>query len=173
MAPSTATLSDDGMPAAGSSSSRMRGLVASASAISRRRCLPVGQVRAAPRRVLGEAHAREQRHGFVRFLAMRRDVPHEARPAAGALEDRQHRRLEHGEIREELADLECAREAELHAAMLAKRGHALVADVHIAAAGRQRAREQVDERGLAGAVGADERMARALRQREGDAAHGG
>src|SRR5882762_2816761 len=43
--PKTSALSPTGMPAAGSSRSRTRGRVASARAISRRRCLPYGKQR--------------------------------------------------------------------------------------------------------------------------------
>src|SRR5207244_412084 len=83
----------------------------------------------------------------------------------------QHHRLQHRQAGKELADLERAREPELHAAVLAQRRDPLVADEDVAPARRKSAGEKVDESRLAGAVGTDQRVARALRKREGDIAH--
>jgi hypothetical protein len=92
---------------------------------------------------------------------------------ANAGERRHAEVLDDREVREELADLESAREAELHAPVLGERGGAFLADVDVSTAGRERAGQQVDESGLARAVGPDERVARALREREAHVAHGG
>src|SRR5258706_13621301 len=69
---------------------------------------------------------------------------------------------------EERVDLERAADAALHALRLRHAGDVLAAEEDAARARRERAGEQVHERGLAGAVRADEGMARAGLEREVD-----
>ena len=159
------------MPAAGSSSSRIRGLVASASAISTSRCLPYG--RFARQRV-----GLDGRAAAIAAAPAPRPPPRAASPRCGArrparpsaLADRRARRLEHREAREQRVDLERARHAALHALVLRKRGDPLVAQEHVARGRRERAGQQVDERRLAGAVRPDQRVPRAVRKGERDVA---
>src|SRR5437879_8922207 len=76
--------------------------------------------------------------------------------------------LECSEPRKQRVDLEGARQAALHAGVWPERGDVLLAEHDPAGVGPQHAGDQVDERRLPGAVGADERVAHALRQDEVD-----
>src|SRR5690606_20388180 len=69
-------------------------------------------------------------------------------------------------------DLEGACESALDALVLRHCGHVLVAEVHRAGSRRMHAGQQVDEGGLAGAVGPGQRVARPFGQREVDAVVG-
>ena len=87
-----------------------------------------------------------------------------ARPAL-ALADREHDRLEHRQAGEQRVDLERARQAALDALVLRQGGDALVAEEHLARGRRKHAGQQVDQRGLARAVGRSARGARRRRTR--------
>jgi len=88
--------------------------------------------------------------------------------AAFAFEHRKRDGLERSEPRKQRVDLEGARQAALHAGVGPERGDVLLAEHDLARVGPQHAGDQVDERRLPGAVGADERVAHALRQDEVD-----
>src|SRR5436853_389272 len=87
---------------------------------------------------------------------------------AFAFEHRKRDRLERSEPRKQRVDLEGARQAALHAGIGPERGDFLLTEHDLAGVGAQHAGDQVDERRLPGAVGADERVAHALRQDEVD-----
>src|SRR5512140_581731 len=74
-----------------------------------------------------------------------------------AREDRKRDVVEQGQLVEEVDDLEAARDAGGDAAVDGGPGHVLAAEEDLAAVGREEAADQVDEAGLAGAVGADQR----------------
>src|SRR6185312_6806712 len=78
--------------------------------------------------------------------------------------------LEHRHAREDRGDLEAARQAEPVDLLRRKIGGRLAVDRDRSRADRKSSRYQVEQRGLAGAVGADDGMALATRNRETDAA---
>ena len=82
--------------------------------------------------------------------------------------DRKRDRLERLETGKQRVDLEGAGEASLDALLRRKRGDVVVAKQHLPSIRLQSTGDQVYQRGLAGAVRADQCMARALRQRYRD-----
>src|SRR5437773_6893237 len=64
-----------------------------------------------------------------------------------------------GRLRKQAVDLEGAAEAALHALRLRRPGHVIAAEQDAARGGTQGTHQHVDEGGLAGAVGPDERVA--------------
>ena len=81
--------------------------------------------------------------------------------------------LQHRQPAEQPIDLEGAGDAELDALGLRDRGDVAAVEQHAAGRRRQHAGEQIDERGLAGAVGTDQRVAGAALEPEVDVARGG
>ena len=73
---------------------------------------------------------------------------------------------------EQPVDLERARDAELDPLGLALAGDVAAGEQHATFGRRQHAGEEIDKRGLAGAVGADQRVARAGFELEVDILHG-
>src|SRR5690606_37486133 len=82
-------------------------------------------------------------------------------PDAAARLHREAHVLHHGELREEVGELEGATEPQARAARRAQAGDVAPAEAHDAGAGAQLAGDQVEEGGLAGAVGTDDRGERA------------
>ena len=96
---------------------------------------------------------------------------HAAPPVVGvalALEHRDRHRFERRQCAEERVDLEGAREAGAHARLGPQGGDFAPGEKDLAAVGREHPGQQVDERGLAGAIRADERVAHAAGQLERD-----
>src|SRR5579872_1509267 len=91
---------------------------------------------------------------------------------AGAFGHRHADILEYGQPAKQPIDLKGARDAELDALGLHGRGDVAAGQQHASLTRRQHAGEQIDERGLAGAVGADQRVPRAGGELEVDALHG-
>src|SRR5437773_2128475 len=85
-------------------------------------------------------------------------APH-AQGDAAALGDGQGDVVEHGKVAEQAVDLEGAAQAALHALRLRRPGHVIAAKQDAAGGGTQGTHQHVDEGGLAGAVGPDERVA--------------
>src|SRR5437667_317905 len=85
-------------------------------------------------------------------------APH-AQGDAAALGDGQRDVVEHGKVAEQAVDLEGAAQAALHALRLRRPGHVIAAKQDAAGGGTQGSHQHVDEGGLAGAVGPDERVA--------------
>ncbi len=81
---------------------------------------------------------------------------------AHALGDREPHRLERSEVEEQLVDLEGAREPAPHPLIGLERGHVGAIEQDATGGRPQHPGQQVDHRGLAGAIGPDQRMARAL-----------
>ena len=104
---------------------------------------------------------------FVRALC-HGAVP--ARRHAFALADREHDGFEHGKTRKQRRDLERPRQAALDPLVLRQARDPLLREEDLARGRRIDAGQQIDERGLAGAIGSDQRVARAGRQREADLA---
>ena len=109
-------LSSGPIPAIGSSSSSIRGEVASAMAISSCRCSPWLSLATSTSAPLGEADARQRRAGgrAQGVLAARRTP--EMKGVTGMRLHGERHVVEDGEIREQRSDLERAGEAELAAA---------------------------------------------------------
>src|SRR5581483_11989195 len=74
------------------------------------------------------------------------------------------------EVRKQRVDLERAHEAALDALLRTDRGDVVGAEEYLSGVGLEHAGHQVDERGLAGAVRSDQRVALAMRQVDPDAA---
>ena len=83
----------------------------------------------------------------------------DAAAQAFALEQRQLDLALHREVRCQRGDLEGAGEPGTHALCLAQSGHVFATQPDLAAVGREHTADLVHQRGLAGAVGADERQA--------------
>src|SRR5262249_28740085 len=65
--------------------------------------------------------------------------------------------VEHGDLRKDVRDLECLREAQAIDALGGQPRDVLAAEAHHAAARGEQAGHDIEQRGLAGAVGADDR----------------
>ena len=134
---------------------------------ARRRASP----RAQPHRL--EQAPRPLHRGRLQPAHPRR--PHQASHEAFLLvllEERQQV-LQGGEPREHAHQLEGASDAEPRDPMRGGAGHVLAAEEHPAAVGRQIAGHAVEQRGLAGAVGADQAHELARLHREVDRVHRG
>ena len=130
--------------------------------------LAVGELPGLARADRTEHQRFEDRIGLVHRGAI---VGRRAPPGAGdllALADRQRHRFERGEMREQAVDLEGAHKPAPHPLLGAERGDVLAAEQDLAAVGAQHPGHQVDQRGLAGAVRPDQRVAHAARQRDLD-----
>ena len=129
----------------------------------------VGQGAGRLQRDRRQAERVEQRESLVqeRVLAPQRAPEMPAR--AGPLGERERHVVDHRECAEQLVDLEGAGEPEPHPRVLRQTGDVGAAQADPAGARRQRSGDQVDQRGLAGAVRPDQRVARAVRQPEVDA----
>ena len=128
----------------------------------------VRQLLQRPLRFVCDPQPLEQGVGFLDDAAMRAgDAEHGAGHAL-ALADRQRHVLEHGQPLEELVDLEGAAQPALDARLLRQRGDVLAGQPDLARRRRQASGDQVDERGLAGAVGTDQRVPRACLEAEVD-----
>ena len=123
-------------------------------------------------RAIHERRLFEQPMRLVVDLAVRRQEPphHEFRRPQAL--DRQQHVVEHGQAREQAGDLERARHAERGAAVALPAGDVLAEQQHLPGARRKNAGDQVEQRGLAGAVRPDDRLAVAGHDLERDAAHG-
>ena len=108
----------------------------------------------------------QQRVGFVGSLALLHDgpMPHAGVPLA--LAHGEHDRLQHGQPGKQRVDLERPRHPALDALVLRQRRDVVVAEKDFARRGRKHARQQVDERRLARAVRADQRVSRTGRKRK-------
>src|SRR6185437_5057223 len=94
-------------------------------------------------------------------------LPETAGEAAPLL-DRQRYRFERAEMGKQRIDLERARQPAMHALLRLARGDVFLAEQDLSAVGREHAGDEIDQRGLAGAVRPDQRVARAFRQRDAD-----
>ena len=155
----------DGMPAAGSSSSSTRGSRRERQRDLQQPLLAVGKL---ARRVAASRSSRScasMRARLVDLRALLRDADcHQTPPSPSR--SQQASTTDSSTVRpgKQRVDLERARHAALDARVLRQAGDALVAQEDLARARRQHAGQQVDERGLAGAVRPDERVARAGRE---------
>src|SRR5215468_1019907 len=132
--------------------------------------LAVRELPGRPVAIRGEPERAEDPVRLVDRVAIRRQTAPPRRRVAVALADRQRHRLERVQPGEQRVDLERAREPALHSRRRRGAGDLLAAEEDLAAVRPQHAGHEVDERGLPGAVRADERVARADRHREIDAA---
>src|SRR6266581_3853916 len=106
--------------------------------------------------------------GLFDRIPVRREWPP---PGCGMVSTFKHckrHRFQRGEVGKEGVDLEGAREAALDACIGPERSDVVRAEQDLAAVRAQHPGDEVDERGLAGAVGPDQRVAHPLRQRELD-----
>ena len=147
------------MPASGSSSSSTRGRVARHIATSSWRLAPwlsVPAMRSAHRR---RGRPRPALRRAAALLAAQRcdDLPDRPRPRRRGLR-REPAVLEHGELRKDRRALVAAADAGARAARLRARRDVLAVERDAAVGRGDLAREHVDQRRLAGAVGADHRV---------------
>ena len=166
--PTMRALSSGPIPAIGSSSSSMRGPVASAIAISSWRCSPWLSLETSTSARPAEPDARERgaRRLAQRGLLARRTPETEGMPGM-RLHGERHV-VERGEIGKQRGDLERAGEPEPAAAIGRQRGDVAAAEANAAGVGRELADELADQRGLAGAVRPDDGVQLALRHVERD-----
>ncbi len=108
--------------------------------------------------------------GLVDGVAIARQRAPPCPGIAAALAHHQRHRLERAELGKERVDLEGAHQTAAHALFGGKCGDVVLAEEDRALVGPHHAGDQVDEGGLAGAVGADECVAGARRQGERDVA---
>ena len=133
----------------------------------------VGELRDAARGVVGQPERPQQLHRLVDDVAPPARRPEHGRSRADPLGDRDVDVLQHGQPAEQPVDLERPAEAELDALRLGDARDVPPLQQHRARAGGDGAGQEVHERGLAGAVGADERVARARLEAKVDVARGG
>ena len=119
---------------------------------------------------VGEAETIEKRGGFIDQCGIGAGRPPPAGCAAPALGHGDIDRLDGREPREELIDLEGPGEAAAHAAVARRGGDVLAVEDDAAAARLEQAGEQIDERRLAGAVRADQRVTGSALETQRDAA---
>src|SRR3954462_2753464 len=128
----------------------------------------VGQILHRRARVVREAERGEKLHRLVGDLGVSaRGLPHASRDAV-ALGDAEGDVVEHRQLAEKRGDLEGATEAKADAGRLIRFRNLLAAEEDAAGRGSDAAGEHVDERGLARAVRADERVAGPRREPEVD-----
>ncbi len=134
---------------------------------------PVGQFGDAMGGVVGELERFEQRHRLVdHLLAQACRLEHVGRDTE-PLGDCDIDILQHREAAEQAVDLEGASDAELDALGLRHGGDVAALEQHLPGGRLEHAGQQVDERGLAGAVRPDQRVTRTGAEREVDVAGGG
>ena len=166
-------LSALGTPAAGSSSSSTSGFKPERDRELDQALAAVGQLGDAVAGVVGELQGLEQMHRLVDHVPAPAGGPEHGRRGADALGHRDVDVLQHREPAEQPVDLERARDAELDACGLGDARDVAALEQHLARRGRDHAGQEIDERGLAGAVRADQRVARAGLQAKVDVARGG
>ena len=147
------------MPAAGSSRSSSRGCAASAIATSSWRCSPCESAAAGRAPEAVEPDALEQRVG-LRGQRARAAAERTPRVARAPLQRQQHV-LAAAQRREQARVLERLRDAEPHALVLGDAGDVAAVEADVAGRHRLRAQDQLEQRALAGAVGADQPVPRA------------
>ena len=164
-------------PAAGSSSRMSLGSLASARAISSRLSSAVGKT---ARRLLGhrsQADARERGHGRIPACSVlppdrgqMQQVGEYARRLMTMAPD--HDVFDDGHAEEDLQVLESPRQAPARQLFRRKRGHILAGQAHAALLRQVETGDHVEQRGLAGAVGSDDRKDDARRDRQVDVIDG-
>src|SRR6185312_6684968 len=122
---------------------------------------PIRQFADQPVGVVGEAKPLQERVGRQQDLAMRACGTEQAAAGAEPLADREADIFEDAQAAEQRVDLEGACEAAPHPLFLRQRGDIGATEQNLARARLERAGDEIDERGLARAVGPDQRMARA------------
>ena len=163
-------LSSCGTPAAGSSSNSTLRLGGERQRDLQQPLAAIGQF---ARRLIAEIAEPELHQDVVSFLdrvALDRDVLPERAGDAPPLGHRQRHRFQRVEAGEQCVDLERARQAPPHPILWRQIRDVFGPQIDLAGIGRQHAGHQVDQRGLAGAVGPDQRVARAYRQAQFDIA---
>jgi hypothetical protein len=130
--------------------------------------LAVRQRRGALRHDIDEAEPFQQLRHLGRDAGPAADDAPPVAAGAVALGDREAERLDRRQVGEQLIDLEGAGDAEAHALVRLEPGDRRAVEQDVAARWAQHAGEQVDEGGLAGAVGADQGVAGALANRDRD-----
>ena len=144
------------MPAIGSSSSSRRGSPASAMAISSWRCSPWLRLAAGVSARAARPTSSRPRRAGSRRLWSRAHVGQEAEGMAGMRLHGQRHVVERGELAQHRGDLERAARPSRTRACVGRRVMSRPAKWMRAGVGREVAGELADQRGLAGAVGADQ-----------------
>ena len=115
---------------------------------------------------VGEAKALDDLDDLVRDHRFAADQPPPVAAEPEPFGDRKPDRFKRRQIQEQLIDLERARHAEPHALMRTQRRNVVAAKDDPAGGRPQHAGEQIDHRGLAGAVRPDQSVPRALLDRQ-------
>ena len=171
MTANSSPLSPCGTPAAGSSSSSTFGLGGERQRDLEEPLLAVGEFAGRPVADRAEPQREQDRVSLLDRVGIGRQLPPPGPGVAAPLADRERHRLERAEMREQGVDLEGAHEAALDPLLRPERRDVVRSPSRIGpASGLQHAGHQVDERGLAGAVRPDQRVAHAVRQIELDVA---
>ncbi len=119
-----------------------------------------------------EARLLEQLMGLVVHVPIRgHEPPHDELRRAQTLDTEDHV-VEHGQLRKQAGDLEGARHAERGAAVARPIGDVLAEQQHFAGGHGKDAGDEVEQRGLARAVGADDRFAVTRHHAQADVARG-
>src|SRR5579875_1190493 len=130
----------------------------------------IGQFARRPVAFLGESQPRENIMCFVDCFAVRRNTAPELARNAPSFADGERHRFERGQPWEKRIDLEGACEAAPHALARLEIRYVVLAQENSSGVGSKHAGHEVDQRGLAGAVRTDQRIARAHRKADGDVA---
>ena len=146
------------MPAIGSSSSSRRGRLASAIAISSARRSPCDSAAAGVVGPVGEPDLGQHAAARSRSRGVARSRAPEAEAVAGVRLHRERDVVERGELAEDAGDLERARDAERAPAAPARAANVVAGEADRAGIRAQFAGELPDQRRLAGAVRADQRV---------------
>src|SRR5580765_4085014 len=132
----------------------------------------VGQLGDAVLGVVRKLQGLQQMHRLLDHVQAQAGGPKHGRGGADALGDGEVDVVQHREPAEQPIDLEGTRDAELDACGLGDARDVTTLEQHLARRGRDQAGQEIDERGLAGAVGTDQRVARAGLQSKVDVARG-
>lgn len=126
--------------------------------------LAVGQLPRLLLRNVAQMELLEQLRSPLRHLGRRAQRPPPLRGQPGLLRDHERQRFQRRHRVEELVDLEGAHHAARHAAVRRQARDVLAFQHDAAGRRREHTRQEVDQRGLAGAVGPDQCVARAALQ---------
>ena len=119
----------------------------------------------------GAEHQRgEDRIGFIDIVAIRGQRAPPGGGDAAPLANRERNGLKRAQMWKQSVDLKGSNQPALDALIRLQIGDVVTAEANRSGVGAQHPGQEVDQRGLAGAIGADQGVAGALRDRERDAA---
>jgi hypothetical protein len=128
--------------------------------------LAIGELAGRSMAVRSELQREQDRMRLLDRIPIGRQLPPPGSGAAAPFAHRQGDRLERTQMGKQRVDLERAHQAALDASFGTERRDLLAAEKNLSAVGFEHAGDQIDQRGLAGAVGTDQGVACAERQIE-------